>query len=197
MWDQPCPPFSSPGSHLPAKLLPLPIVRMPPRVLPTGSSYPIMGLGSVQRWGGPCSGLVTHGLLWDWVPLLTKSPWGLISLHLPLCSSLQSPELKAAWGTHPLQLLFLSFLPFFSPATPTPRQTRSPYIHVNEDVCCVCVSSQKGPVLSPSHRRTNWEGLEFRNVTPFPGSVPYFSGQNCAHPTACLAAETGPRIDLG
>lgn len=30
---------------------------------PTGSSYPSMGLGSVQRWGGPHSGLLTSELL--------------------------------------------------------------------------------------------------------------------------------------
>lgn len=55
-------------------------------------------------------------------------------------------------GTHPLQPLFLSFLSLFSPETPTPRPFRSPYIHVGEDVCYTCASSQKYPVVSPSHR---------------------------------------------
>lgn len=59
---------------------------------------------------------------------------------------------RQRWGTHPLQPLFLSFLSLFSPETPTPRPFRSPYIHVGEDLCYTCASSQKYPVVSPSHR---------------------------------------------
>ena len=130
VWAQPSPPFSSPGSNPPTKLLPLSIVRIQPRVLPSGSSYPSVGLGSVQRWGGPHFGLLTSGLLKDWVPLLTKSPWGLISLHLPLCSSLQSPELKAAWGNTPSA----AQLPLF----PAPLLTRNSHPQANQKSLHTC-----------------------------------------------------------